>query len=318
MSTVSAVAIRGAWRWRARGADARTAPHASTDRQRRTRRSTRCTASASSTLRREDRDGVERAARRHHAARGDAAERRLQADDVAEGRRDAAGPGGVGAEREADDAGRDRAGRAGGRAARHVARRRTRCAARRTGCACRRGRWRTGRGWSCRSAARLHPAGAAPQVRSPSRCRQSQGRPRWWAFRRCRCCPSPRTARPRTCGLCGPSVFERRARARISSSGRRVIQIAGSSCARSAASAPSAASTASRRLASAVTLASFRRFFRHDLGHRHFGRGGIAAEPDAHQRDQQIAERHRAPNWRTASEVPLMKPKNASTAAASA
>ncbi len=79
-------------------------------------------------------------------------------------------------------------------------RHRTHCAARRTGCACRRGRWRTDRGWSCRSAARLHPADAARQARSPSPYRQSPGRRRWSAGRRRRCCPSPRTARPRTCG----------------------------------------------------------------------------------------------------------------------
>ena len=61
---------------------------------------------------REDRDAVEAAAGRHHAAGGDGTQRRLEADDVVEPGRDPAGPGRVGAERETDQAAGDRHGRA--------------------------------------------------------------------------------------------------------------------------------------------------------------------------------------------------------------
>ena len=168
------------------------------------RRSRAARASASSTRAGEHRDRVDRAAGRHHAAGRDAADGRLQPDDVAERGRHAAGTGGVGAERERHDPGRDRAGGAGGRSARHAHADRTGCAARRTGCACRPGRWRTGRDWSCRPASRRHPAGAARRARLARRCRRSRGRRPWSAGRRRRCCPSPRTARPRAAGRAAP------------------------------------------------------------------------------------------------------------------
>ena len=68
---------------------------------------------------REDRDGVERPARRHHALRRQRPERRLQPHDVVQRRRHPPRPGGVGAEREGDEAARHRHRRARGRAARH-------------------------------------------------------------------------------------------------------------------------------------------------------------------------------------------------------
>ena len=57
---------------------------------------------------REHRDAIERAAGRHDARGGDQAEARLEADDVAQPRRHAARAGGVGAERERNEAGADR------------------------------------------------------------------------------------------------------------------------------------------------------------------------------------------------------------------
>ena len=66
---------------------------------------------------REHRDAIERAAGRHDSRGGDKAEARLEADDVAQPRRHAAGAGGVGAERERHEAGGDRDRRARARSA---------------------------------------------------------------------------------------------------------------------------------------------------------------------------------------------------------
>ena len=164
-------------------------------------------------------------------------------DDVAEGRRHAAGPGGVGAQRERHDPGRHRARRAGRRSARHAQLDRTRCAACRTGSACPPGRWRTGRGWSCPAASRRHPAGAARPARWCRRYRRTPGqaavvgRPAT-SMLSFTANGTPQSGRPLALrpAACAPAPAR-------SSSGRRVIQIAGSSCARSAASAASAAST---------------------------------------------------------------------------
>ena len=134
---------------------------------------------------------------------GHAADGRLQPDDVAEGSGHAAGSGGVRAQGKRHDAGRNRAGRAGRRSAGHSAEGRTHCVACRTGCACRRGPSRTGRGSSCRSAARRRRANAAPRVRTTRPRRRSRDRRRWLAARRRRCCPSPRTARPIAAGRAG-------------------------------------------------------------------------------------------------------------------
>ena len=95
---------------------------------------------------REDRDDVERAAGRHHALGRHQAEARLEADDVVQHRRHAAGPGGIRPQREGGDArshrGRGAGGGAAGDAVRHhrVARR-AMGAARAV-----QARWRTGRG----------------------------------------------------------------------------------------------------------------------------------------------------------------------------
>ena len=160
----------------------------------------------------EHRDRVDRAAGRHHAARRDAADGRLQPDDVAERRRHAA---------------RTRRCRCRARTARSRppprrpsprtsrpahARRRTRCAACRTGCACRPARWRTDRDWSCRSAPRRRRAARCTAGASASAHRRSRGRRRWSAGRRRRCCPSPRTARPRAGGPADPPPPAPRAR----------------------------------------------------------------------------------------------------------
>ena len=66
---------------------------------------------------REHRHAIERAAGRHDTARADHATGRLQPDDVIERRRDPSGPGGVGAQRKGDKAGRDRDGRTRARSA---------------------------------------------------------------------------------------------------------------------------------------------------------------------------------------------------------
>ena len=61
-------------------------------------------------------------------------------------------------------------------------------------CGCRPGRWRTGRGSSCRRRPRRRrAAGRRRWRRRPGRTRRS-GRRRSWAGRRRRCCPSRRTA----------------------------------------------------------------------------------------------------------------------------
>jgi hypothetical protein len=66
---------------------------------------------------REYRHAIERAAGRHDTARADQATSRLQPDDVIDRRRDPSGPGGVGAQRKGDKAGRDRDGRTRARSA---------------------------------------------------------------------------------------------------------------------------------------------------------------------------------------------------------
>ena len=71
---------------------------------------------------REHRQGIERPAGRHHAARRHAAQGRFEADDVVECRRHAARSRRVGADREADEAVRYRHRRAAARAARHISR----------------------------------------------------------------------------------------------------------------------------------------------------------------------------------------------------
>ena len=203
---------------------------------------TRCTAIASSTRAGEDRHGVHRAAGRHDAARRHAADGRLQPDDVAERSGHAAGTGGIGAEGERHDPGGHRAAPSRTTIRPACATDRTRCAGCRRACACRPGRWRTGRDWSCPAASRRHRASAARRARWCRRCRRSRGRRRWSAGRRRRCCPSPRTGRPRAGGPAGPASCSLRAWRQHDSSGRRVIQMAGSAWARSAASAASAAS----------------------------------------------------------------------------
>ena len=152
----------------------------------------------------EHRDRIDRAAGRHHAARRDAADRRLQPDDVAERRRHPPRPGGVGAQREAARSPPRPRPPSPTTSRPAPAPHRTRCAACRTGCACRPARWRTDRGWSCRAAPPRPPAGAAPRARWPRRYGCSRGRRRWSAGRRRRCCPSPRTARPTAAGPAVP------------------------------------------------------------------------------------------------------------------
>jgi hypothetical protein len=71
---------------------------------------------------REHRNAIERTAGRHQPGGGDETEARLEPHDVAERRRDAAGSRRVGAERERNEAGRDREPRAAARAARDQAR----------------------------------------------------------------------------------------------------------------------------------------------------------------------------------------------------
>ena len=198
----------------------------------------------------------------------------------------------------AHDAGGDRARRSGGRTARHIGADRTRCAARHTGCACRPGRWRTDPDWSCRSAARPRPAGAARRARSLSRCRQSRGTPPWSASRRRRCCPSPRTARPRAAACAGPPPRVRRARARIT-----VVRQAGDPDRRivvRAIGGDSAASAASIGRHAAIAPSMQKRDFillaprpPNSFVHRQLRPRRDCAQPHAHQRDQQIAQRHR-------------------------
>ncbi|MGF6301197.1 hypothetical protein OKW42_004550 [Paraburkholderia sp. WC7.3d] len=69
---------------------------------------------------REHRQRIERAACRHDAALADEPERRLEPHQPVEARRHASGTRGIGAERERDDARRDRNRRTGARSARHV------------------------------------------------------------------------------------------------------------------------------------------------------------------------------------------------------
>ena len=76
-------------------------------------------AKASSIGEREHRYAIERAAGRHDAGGRDQTEARLEADDVVERRRYAAGTRSIGAERERHEPGRDRDRRAGARSARN-------------------------------------------------------------------------------------------------------------------------------------------------------------------------------------------------------
>ena len=71
---------------------------------------------------RQDRNAVERTARRHHASRAQEAARRLDADEVIERRRDPAGSCGIGPEREANLPECDRDRRAAARSPAHVVR----------------------------------------------------------------------------------------------------------------------------------------------------------------------------------------------------
>ena len=100
--------------------------------------------------------------------RAEQAARRLQADEPVECGGHAARARRVGAERERAEPLRDRDGRAGARAAGDVRDRRTRSSRRRTATACPRVRWRTDRGWSCRSESRRRRAAARPRLRSAS------------------------------------------------------------------------------------------------------------------------------------------------------
>ena len=67
----------------------------------------------------ENRHAIERPAGRHHATCRNQPEARLQPDDIVEHCRHASGPGGIGAERDRHDAGRDRDRRARTRSARN-------------------------------------------------------------------------------------------------------------------------------------------------------------------------------------------------------
>ena len=135
---------------------------------------------ASATREGEDRHAVEAAARRHHAARADAARRRLQADDVVEAGRHAARAGGVGAERERHFAARDDDRRARARAAADAVGGERAARPRRRASACRPGRSRTGRGWSCRRRRRRPRSASATQCAWAARSSETPGRPRSW------------------------------------------------------------------------------------------------------------------------------------------
>ena len=103
---------------------------------------------------REDRDRVERAAGGNDAGRRQRAERGLQADDPVERRRNAARSRGVGAERERARAPRRPRSPSPSSIRRERDRPSARCAGRHRASGRRRGRWRTGRGWSCRRRSR--------------------------------------------------------------------------------------------------------------------------------------------------------------------
>ena len=151
--------------------------------------------------------------RGNDAARADAARRRLQADDVVEAGRHAARSRRVGAEREGHVAARHGDGRARARAAADaIGRRRCAGSAGRTASACRRGRWRTGRGWSCRCTPHRPRSVARPRSRASRRRSGTRGTRPSSAIRRRRCCPSPRTAR-RKSGIAARASGDRAARA---------------------------------------------------------------------------------------------------------
>ena len=112
------------------------------------------TVARSGTVRADQADAVQRPAGRHQADGADQSAGRLEADDPVERRRHPSRTGGVGGHRERHLAGGHRERRPGTGPARDQVRRRRRCAASGTGCGCRSGRWRTGRGWSCRRRSR--------------------------------------------------------------------------------------------------------------------------------------------------------------------
>ena len=149
----------------------------------------RARAAASATVRDEHRDAVEARAGRHDAARAHEPARRLEADELVEGGRDAARtrPCRCRARR------RPRRGRrpppSPSSSRRCSAWRRTRSRRRRRASGCRPGRSRTGRGWSCRRASRRPRAAGAPPARCPAGASANPGSRPSWADRRRRCCP---------------------------------------------------------------------------------------------------------------------------------
>ena len=149
----------------------------------------------------EYRNRVQRTARRHHAARGTLPSVGFSPTMLPNAAGTRPGPGGVGAQREVHDARGNRARRSGRRAARHMSR--VEHVARHAVRAAR----------ADQAGGELVQIGLADQQRARvqqslhrrrgrrRRCRQSRGTPRWSAGRRRRCCPLPRTARPRAAAL---------------------------------------------------------------------------------------------------------------------
>ena len=179
---------------------------------------------------REGGDAVDGGAGRLHPVHRHRAGRTLDADDPAERGGHPARAGGVGAEREADEAARPRRRPSPTRTRRHDGRGRAGCAACRRATGCRPARWRTGRGWSCRRRSRRRPAGG--RRRSPMRAATwaEAGHPAGGrAVRPRRCCPSPRTARPTAAGPRAADAVQRAGGRRSASIGSTSIQIAGSS-----------------------------------------------------------------------------------------
>ena len=116
------------------------------------------------------------------------AARGLQADQVVERRGHASGSGGVGAEREADQAGGDGDGGAGTGAAGDVARVEDAGAGAVRRARARPGRWRTDPCWSCRWGWRRRRSAPGRRWRCARACRRRRDSRRWSAGRRDRCC----------------------------------------------------------------------------------------------------------------------------------